>query len=478
MNNTHFSAFEEKVRQAIHTPDPNPEFAGALWERVIAQPQRQPFWGKRIHANILGPVWALTAGILLVLITAVTLVGPQRVLAALQGVLGYIPGVGFVSTENAAAMREPVEVIQNGQVFRVEQLLSSNNETVLVLRLQGFAANQNIGLDDGISLEMADGNAIFPHSVAVDGTITPGEYTSVYKFSPLPIGTNQITVAWESPSTAQPGELAKWQVPVTLFPVSDPEVVQLLPSSYEPEAVSTSHLGITFEVDQVSSNPTNTAVRLQMKFPQEFDFASPDAVLLIDEMGKTYQNQKGQVHFEDNGQPYRILTTPGPTPQVYKNLHETLDFPGVNTATKQLTLQVEQVNFRASPSTTISIDLGAHPSVGDNWPINQVFTVGELSLRINRARLVTLDKDTLGSRGQTWVGLVLDVDPVVPDQIRLTQIWLSVLGSQEVYEQDTSTWTAAWLPDQVPSGTIDLNLDSIQGILSGDWKIQWENQKP
>ncbi len=198
----------------------------------------------------------------------------------------------------------------------------------------------------------------------------------------------------------------------------------------------------------------------------------------MDELGRTYQNQKGQVHFEDNGQSYQVLTTPGPTPQVFRSLHETLDFPGIDPAAKRLTLQADQLDFRASPYVAFSIDLGAHPSAGDSWPINQEISIGEFSFRVNSARLVALDKDATGSRGQAWLGLVLDLDPMNPDQVQLSQIWLRVWGAQEVYERASFTWAAAWLPDQVPSGPIDIHLDGVQGTLYGDWKIQWEHQKP
>jgi hypothetical protein len=478
MNYPQISPFEEKVHLATQMPDPSTEFAGALWERVIVHPQRLPSWEQRFHNFFSKPAWALIASVLLVVALIAALAGPQRVLAALQGILGYIPGVGFVSTENAAAMREPVELTQNGQMFQVEQLLSSNKETVLVVRLHGFPAYQNIGLDRGISLAMADGKVILPGSFAVNTTATPGEYTGVFKFSPLPVGTRQITVAWKSLSGAQSAEPAMWQIPVTLFPISDPDIVKLLPNSYEPDHASASLQGITLKIDQVSSSSSDTAVRLQMIFPQVFEFARPNSMVLMDDLGKTYQNQKGQVHFEDNGQPYQVLTTPGPTQPVFRSLLETHDFPAIDPAVKQLALQVNQLNFRASPYATFAVDLGSRPSVGDRWPIDQLISIGDIPLRVNSARLVSLGKDAPGGNGQPMMGFVLDIEPVNPGQIQLNQIWLTVWGAQQVYDPTTSTWAAAWLPDQVPSGTIDIHLTVVQGILNGEWKIQWEHQKP
>ncbi len=127
---------------------------------------------------------------------------------------------------------------------------------------------------------MADGNAILSRDFAVNVTATPGEYTGVFKFNPLPSGTRQVTVAWVSSSSAQPAEPVKWQVPVTLYPISDPDIAKLMPNSYEPDQALATRQGITLKIDQVFSSPSDLAVRVQMIFPRVFAFARPNAVVL------------------------------------------------------------------------------------------------------------------------------------------------------------------------------------------------------
>jgi hypothetical protein len=268
-----------------------------------------------------------------------------------------------------------------------------------------------------------------------------------------------------------------WQIPVTLYPISDPDVAKLLPNSFEPVDASATELGITLKIDQVSSSPAYTAVRLQMIFPEEFDFVQLNSVVLMDELGRTYQRNEDLNNFDDNGQPIQVLTILGLTPQVFKNLHETIEFFGIDASEKQLTLQVGHLEFRASSHMTYSVDLGFHPSAGDSWPINQILTIGDLSLRVNSARLESLENDAPGSNGIPMLGLVLDLEPVDPQQVKFDQIWISVVGSQEVYDRASFTWASAWSPDKVPTGIVDIHLDTVQGILFGEWKIQWENQK-
>jgi hypothetical protein len=362
---------------------------------------------------------------------------------------------------------------QNGQIVQVQQLLSSSEETVLVLHLMDFPLNQGIDLDRGVSLQLEDGSILFPGDFGVESSGVPGEYTAVFKFEPFPEGTRQVVVNWKPPSRHE-----NWQLPANLFPISDSEVATILPKSYEPAEASIARQGITLKVDQVSSIPSDTAVRLQMIFPQVFDFASPETLSLVDDLGNVYPRKPGRIHFEDQGQSYTVLETPGLAAQRYKNLHETLSFPPIDPTAKRLTLQVDQLSFRASPYETYSIDLGPHPAVGDSWEVGQALTVGNLSFHIKQARLVALDKNAPGARGHSWVGLVLDIEPFNPEKIHIDQIWLRVWGAQEVFDRTTYTWAAAWLPDQMPSGTIDIHLDIVQGILNGDWIIQWEHQKP
>ncbi|NLG95815.1 MAG: sigma-70 family RNA polymerase sigma factor [Chloroflexi bacterium] len=99
-----------------------------------------------------------------------------------------------------------------------------------------------------------------------------------------------------------------------------------------------------------------------------------------------------------------------------------------------------------------------------------------------RARLISLDQDAMGDNGRTigqpMVGLVLDIKSMDPDAAALDQIWLYVPGSHVVLNKATNTWAPAWPPDKLPDDRIDIHLTMIQGMLHGDWQIDWEHQKP
>jgi len=469
MNEQVPSAFEHQIAQAVRTPEPSPEFSARLWRRMIAQAARQPARNQPFHGMKRRVGWALAGLICLALLVGALVIGPERVLAALQTGMSYIRGVGFVESVQGLALREPVELKRGEQSLTVEQLLSSSRETVLTVRLLGFPAYQDVGLDHGMWLALPDGYAYGPGSRSVEVTSLPGEYIGVYKFKPLPDGTSNITVIWQ-PLPSVP----EWQIPLDLVPVEDAEVVRRLPASYASETGAVIHYGISLAVDQVASSASGTAVRLQINFPEDFDFAMPSNADLSDDLGGTYPLIPGE-HFEDQGQPIRSVA-PGSTGQaVVRNLHSTYEFQPVQEGARWLTLTVRGVMFTALPNLSIRVDLGAEPTVGDVFVIDQTFTVDELSFHVRRARLAAIPAD-----GPALAGLVLDIEPADPSQVLLEQIWLFKTYSDGGYlvEDNTPTWTTGWPVDQIPAGEVDVKIGAIRGTILGEWQIQWEHQEP
>ena len=387
------STIEEKMSLATQVQDPRDEFADNLWKKMITQPVHHLSITQQVQLLLSKPVWAVSMALMVVII-GVAIAGPQRVLATVQGLLGYIPGVGFVNMDNVNAMKAPVEMSQNGETIRVEQLLSSDEETVLVLRVQNYLDTQDIGLDnDELTLVLSDGDILKAGSYGIERDWTTGDYIGVFKFTPLPSGTRQVSVLWN-----QSAEGLKWQIPLTLVSGSDTEVSKTFPPSYEPANASATQHGITLTVDEVSQNPSNTGVRLQITFPQGFVFGSPESATLADDLGNVYQQNMGQVAFEDQGQPYQVFTTPGPSPQIFKSLHETLEFSAIDPPARQFTLQINQLNFRATSDAVFSVDMGKNPKIGESSPINQTVTVGDLMLHVKDATLVSLKTYSIQSR--------------------------------------------------------------------------------
>jgi hypothetical protein len=471
--------FEQEVRIALAVPEVDTRYLAALREQMV---RNRPAVERKSHARLLQwqPVWIASVVAIALALVVTLFVGPQRVLAALQSVLGYIPGVGFVNKESALALRDPIEQVDNGQTFEVDQILASPEETVLVVRIQGFPAYQDVGLNRGISLQRQDGKVFTPRDFGIESTGVPGEYLGVFKMAPLPAGERQVTVTWKQ--TMLVDQPVTWQVTAVLEPVSDPNIQKSLPNSYAPVNASATWQDITLKVDQVSTSQQGTGMRIQMTFPDDFSAVSPKDMVMTDNLGNIYPRMNLQVHFEDQGQSPSNLVTQEPTPRTFIGIHDTFEFAPVDLAVQRLGVRVTQMGFSATPYTKYSIAMGAHPAVGDQWPINQILTIGDLSFNVLQARLISLDENAFGDNGkavgQPMLGLVLDIESINSDAATLDQIWLYVPGSRVAFDKATNTWASAWAPDKLPEGNIDIHLTMVQGMLHGDWKIEWEHQKP
>jgi hypothetical protein len=468
--NQYSREFEDKLRAAMSVSDDGKIFLFALRKQLMEHPvkksPKRPFQFAR-------PLWVGTLILILIMITVIVL-GPQKVYAAFRHLFGYIPGVGFISTDNGFALQEPVAQTRDGRTFQVEQLIASNEETVLVVRLTGFPTYQEIGLDQGIAIELADGYARYPGDKSVEVTSTPGEYLGVFKFHALTADNNNVTVIWKQPAL-QGIAAADWKIKVQLFPVTDPAVLKVLPVGYGPDGASDTESGITLNVEQVSVSQTDTGIQMSFIYPQPFIYFNSSTVQLSDDLGNIYAVLEG-LHSEDQGQLIGELSTQNAGPQVLYRLVQTLKFPPVSPDASQLMLNISSVNFRAAPDVAFAIDLGSHPVIGDSWPVNSIISLDDLSLHVKKARLVNLDQDAPGSSGQAMVGLVLDIEALDPDQVEITQIWLRVSGIEPIFDAGTATWAPSWTADSIPSGVVNLSLKLLDGKLKAHWQMQWEHQ--
>jgi hypothetical protein len=96
--------------------------------------------GRRRRVTGLSVKIALPVLIALALLAiSLIVVGPERALAALRGLLGYIPGIGLVDEDGGLrVLAEPVSVEQGGITVTVEQAVLDANQTVVIYSADGI----------------------------------------------------------------------------------------------------------------------------------------------------------------------------------------------------------------------------------------------------------------------------------------------------------------------------------------------------
>ena len=243
--------FEDKLRAATkeQIPMPTQAFQARLREQLFNQPISNPKWYQRFNMKSLSPIKQIALVILVISFLTISIVGPQKVYAAIQNLLRYIPGIGFVETDSV--LTAPVTIQREGISLTVQSMAVTEEETVLVF----YAQNLPIGeLGEYCETQKA-ANASFeclPFEPTYqlrtgDGTIYPGQptqghttdkrdgtdWTGRVVFPSLPSDMLQVDFLLDVLPNMHPGMAPEnWVIPLSLEPGSGDAQP---PAVYQPE---------------------------------------------------------------------------------------------------------------------------------------------------------------------------------------------------------------------------------------------------
>jgi len=195
MNNTHTNHFEDKVRETVTMPQADPQFVSELWERLASQPARKLSVLDHLAAA-LHSRWMMPATALLILVVIFTALGPQRVLAAVQALFNYLPGVGHVSDiDQASLLSGSVSEERDGYTVTVENFVASPDRTWLRLKIEGWQEGTVLGKQssphEAPSLLAGNGIVLQPNQ----SDIFVGDALSAeYQFAALPADKEEDTL--------------------------------------------------------------------------------------------------------------------------------------------------------------------------------------------------------------------------------------------------------------------------------------------
>ena len=138
IENSSPNQIEYHLERYFRSGAPRPGFISSLRQELLGEiehlnrPASRRTWlppRKRL------PAWRYLAPILLsIFLLTVLAVGPQQVLAAIQNLLGYIPGLGFVQhPETALVLLQPVSESQEDvQLTVVDGVADKSNIRLLI----------------------------------------------------------------------------------------------------------------------------------------------------------------------------------------------------------------------------------------------------------------------------------------------------------------------------------------------------------
>ena len=233
--------FEEEIRAAVATPLARKEFLEDLHTRILNQAAIKP----RVFRPIYLRPARVAVFIITVLLIAILVVGPQRVIAAVRGLLGYIPGAGLV--DQSAPIRvlaEPVTITRDDISITVTSAILSVDKTHIEYRIFGVPGSA------------------YPDREDVMGCTTP-EYLRLPNgtelarkgndFEPVPAGVDTATFVMPCIFNTLTGKTPEnWEITMQFVPappdITVMPVIDLVPSPQATLISETTALPETFGV--------------------------------------------------------------------------------------------------------------------------------------------------------------------------------------------------------------------------------------
>jgi hypothetical protein len=493
---THSAEVEEALGALFGAPEPDPAFVDGLECRLMAQeaePSPLQCLQELIWRPLLRHRWAtIGLAVLLALAVAFVAIGPRRVWADLQRLLGYVPGVGFVNLEETRVLTAPVTVTRGGVTLRVEQVLAQPEGTTIVISSEGLSPEdefwpEGVEMEEGFEprLRLPDDKSLEPD------TFTLRWGAGTLEFPPLPSEVYRLNLELPRLPLVPAGIAAEdWEIPLTLRPATGELVNELFPQPYAPPDASDTHQGVTLHVLGVAHDPEETAVKLQLqwqepawKFPR---IGARGAINLRDDVGHIYQHP---IAPSDGSSSSSVVvavpesTDATATPEPTMPTHEyTYPFSPVSLAAQELTLKIEGIAFDVPVDTDFTVDLGEAPQVGDTWPLDIDLQVAGFPIHIRCARLI---EEEIGSREESKRRTVLQFDVVRPPEQGgrgLTGIGLdgeaagfrggSTSGGRpgaDTFHADLEVEEG----DPIPNGKIHVKVARAEIALDDTWEITW-----
>lgn len=473
----------QALQQSIQ---PEAGFAQRLEERLTERPA-QVLLGQHTPArprfalprlNLRQPAWAVAFVILLVLATAILAIGPQKVLAEVERLIGYLPGIGFVDdTERVLILDGPVQVERDGVVVTIKNAVADGQSTRMDIHVEGVHSKvSDAHLDDSSiprlllptaeELSTGGGNSSSWH----DLTHLIATSDAQYSFAPLPENVDQVVLVMEVlPGMARGETVENWRIPLRFRP---PQKGDQLNQSPPVEWRSATRGGMTLVLDRVSQTADSTFLRLRFESTDPrvrddgrwaFDNIFDHELTLIDQHGKQY--------------PLTMETVPDRTGYIFS----TLPIP----EGERLTIRLSQIDISTSfpqddSAPGFTFDPGADMQLNQTWSLDQDIRIGKYHLKLDSASLDPVEQNAFYAIDGEQVQLAGGLDFHFAPQPGVTSMYLRCVQPVSCADGVGGFGKAGEIFVNVlgltefPNQPMTIKFSEIRTTLQGPWEIHWE----
>ncbi len=393
-NNVNSVEWIQNLRAAVAAPELPEEFLAGLDSRLRSRLREQSARGEKQRRMRL----AFAAAGLAVVVGLVAIAGPERVLAALRNALGFIPGIGFVSSDTPVRiLAEPVRVERDGIAVTLTEVLADSDQTKISFIVEGLSRTETAPSPGEEScrgtsiLALPGGQRLTP----IGGGGGPLDSTMPWNesFHSLPPQVMNATLIIPCiPLTAAGAFPGNWEIPFRLVLADTPARFQTI--APVPSATPTPSLaatgtatapaigfpGITIGVDRMTELDNGFLLIGTVEWDPEL-YASADA------SGSTFTltDRNGQILPVEN--PGTVPEEPTlPNSSYWSLLVNAKDLHG------PVTVTLNSLYVFLQDPLAFSLDAGNRPELGQVWQIGKNFSVSGHPLSILSAEYIMENK--------------------------------------------------------------------------------------
>lgn len=464
---------EDRIKDAFDIPNARPEFINDLKLKL----ERMSDSGHtcRIQEKKWQPARMITFILLATVLLITLIIGPQKVIAAIGRLFGYIPNVGLVDeSQNFRVLSKPVSQTRDGITITVSNALLTEEKTVVLFSVENLPweslshKEEDVGCVSTPELRLPNGSRL---------PIRQGGGSIVayrFEFEPISNDINEAVFALPCILDTLPGVApGNWELPLKFIPA--PQGLELLP---------------VFEVPI----PTAEKVEVQKSFAQPLSLLQAldigDSYVLFVEFNPTtlQESMDAKGHWQ-LVEPPALINEKGE--EVFYQVPTDLDIPAPTTsqaqvhvfqfsknaaATLDIVFATNYVNQIGLPREfTFTLDVGSHPSPGQSWEINLPLIIDGYQTTLNSVVAGDNGYSFNFDHGQSSNLFKADAFSVEIEEISIDG-HTPIGGGGGIYGEDDHAFSSQSVAYQViPTGKLNVTLKTqlYQSSRLQSYRLHW-----
>ena len=456
------SPFELELQTVLAVAEMRLAFRQDLARQLRVAATRQPRALRSQRSN-----WKLAlASAFLIVMMAILAIGPQQVWAqVLEWFSGYVPGVGFVETENGLRiLEEPLIQMRDGVTVTVVEGLIDDQRTQVTILYEGMRSEMrplsedDPGCYDPAELVLPDGTTLSIRGGTGEGGLT--WFQEHLEYAALPTDVNEVALKIGClPDVREGAAPEDWAFELTFVPAGEEfEVLPVVPAPTSAATEEPAPHGMQLLVDEWVQLEDGYLFRGRFSWANspyrrvEFWLLNLE---LVDAMGQPVPIQvEPDWRYVDSGEPYVTWTA---------RTNRT-DLSG------KLTFHLPDFSIRRPledlPANSLDLDIGHNPKSGQSWVPDQTL---ELDGRLARIERVTYSERLDGSYELLLEMRLLSEDLFTLNVMDATNRSRGLSWSGTGFEGASPTGTIGIIYDYYPAGEHHFWVDNYFLTLSGPW---------